>query len=297
MNLIGIDIGGTNIKGALFDAETGTCISKQTTFTRDGECVGDVPAWAAGVQELVNRFEEEAEQSDMPVGISAPGLAQRDGSCIGWMPGRMAGLAGFVWSDFLDRKVKVLNDAHAALMGEVWQGAAKGCDDVLMLTLGTGVGGAAISGGRLIQGHNGRAGHFGHITVDHHGAPTIVGCPGGLENAIGNATISQRSGGRFTMTRDLIEALLACDAGAKTVWEESVRALAVGMTSLINAFDPEVFILGGGIAAGAGELLLKPLSAFLDEFEWRPAGHRVSVRLAQLGEWAGAYGAARFGLI
>lgn len=296
MKIIGIDIGGTNIKGALFAADTGACLAKQTTPTRDGEVIGGEPAWAVGVRELVAEFERHAGESGLRVGISAPGLARRDDACIGWMPGRMAGLEGFVWSEFLQRKARVLNDAHAALLGEQWQGAAKHSEDVLMLTLGTGVGGAAISGGRLIRGHIGRAGHFGHLSIDHRGEPTIVGCPGGLENAMGNATIATRSRGRFATTRDLILAVESGDAAALALWEESVHALAVGMVSLINAFDPEVFILGGGIAAGAGATLLRPLAAVLDQCEWRPAGQRVEVRLATLGEWAGAYGAAKFAL-
>src|SRR6185369_12318578 len=125
--------------------------------------------------------------------------------------GRMAGIENFVWEKFLERKAKVVNDAHAALLGEVWQGAAKGGKDVLLLTLGTGVGGAAICGGRLITGHLGRAGHFGHISMDPAGAPTITGTPGGLENAIGNATIGQRSQGRCNSTHELLDAVKAGD--------------------------------------------------------------------------------------
>lgn len=291
-HLIGIDIGGTNIKAALFNAETGECLSRRTTPTGDGEKVGDLPAWVDGVQLLVEEFERECSGDRLPVGISAPGLAKRDGSCIAWMPGRMAGIENFVWADFLQRKATVLNDAHSALLGEVWQGAAKGGRDVLLLTLGTGVGGAAVSDGRLLTGHTGRAGHFGHISLDPLGRPTIAGTPGGLEDAIGNASVKERSQGKFSNTRELLEAVKEGDEFAIEVWRRSLRALAAGMTSLINSFDPETFILGGGIAAGAGETLLSPLGGFLYEMEWRPGGHQVKVALAELGEWAGTYGAA-----
>ncbi|HSI63382.1 MAG TPA: ROK family protein, partial [Candidatus Saccharimonadia bacterium] len=168
-HIIGIDLGGTNIKATLFDASTGQCLDRATTPTRDGEREGDHPAWSFGVRDLVARFEEAVGSSGLPVGISAPGLAARDGSCISWMPGRMHGLEGFRWAEFLERPTRVLNDAHAAILGEVWQGAATGSGDAVMLTLGTGVGGAVISDGRLLTGHLGRAGHLGHITVDHHG--------------------------------------------------------------------------------------------------------------------------------
>lgn len=290
--VIGIDIGGTNIKAALFDAESGACLNRQTTPTRDGEKTGGVPAWADGVRLLVAGFEDACGEHMLPVGISAPGLAARDGSCIHRMPGRMAGIEDFVWADFLQRRAVVLNDAHAALLGEVWQGAAKGGSHVLLLTLGTGVGGAALCDGRLIAGHIGRAGHFGHISLDPTGDPSIAGTPGALEDAIGNATIQTRSEGMFASTQALLDAVRGGHQHAIEIWQRSVRALAAGMTSLINCFDPETFILGGGIATGAGDELLRPLTGLLDEMEWRPAGGRVNVVLAELGEWAGTYGAA-----
>ena len=292
VHIIGIDIGGTNIKAALFDSVTGDCLEQKTMATRDGEMVGKVPAWADGVRSLVKAFERVCGGKKLRVGISAPGLAKRDGSCIGWMPGRMIGIENFMWADYLSRKTFVLNDAHAALLGEVWQGAAKGSKDVLLLTLGTGVGGAALSDGRLITGHLGRAGHFGHISLDPLGRPTITGTPGGLENAIGNVSIKERSQGHYNTTHELLDAVNAGDVHAVEVWRRSVRALAAGMTSLINCFDPEIFILGGGIATGAGDALLRPLGSFFYEMEWRPGGHTVKVVLAELGEWAGAYGAA-----
>jgi glucokinase len=95
------------------------------------------------------------------------------------MQGRLNGLQGFVWTDFLDspRPVVVLNDAHAALLGEVWKGAARGYNNVILLTLGTGVGGALLIDGRLAQGNIGRAGHLGHVSLNSDGAPDIAGTP------------------------------------------------------------------------------------------------------------------------
>jgi glucokinase len=139
----------------------------------------------------------------------------------------------------------------------------------------------------------GRAGHLGHVTVNFEGPKDIVGTPGSLEDAVGNATVAQRSNGRFQNTRVLLEAAQAGDPFAQEVWDRSTKALAAGMVSLINAFDPETFILGGGIAAGAWELLMAGIGPWLVEHEWRPTGSRVKVVQAQLGEWAGAYGAAR----
>jgi len=291
--VIGIDIGGTQIKAGLFDADSGICLSQKTVPTRDGELHEGLPAWAVSVKELVATFSSEAGVADMAVGISSPGMAARDGSRIDWMRGRMAGLEGFVWRDFLSCECRIMNDAHAALLGEVWQGAAKDAQDVILLTLGTGVGGAVISDGHLLHGHLGRAGHLGHLTVNYHGQPGIVGTPGTLEEAVGNDSVQRRSGVRYENTRVLLEAVLRREPSAVETWNQSVQALAAGIASLINCFDPAMIVLGGGIAAGAKDLLLKPLCQYLDSCEWRPSGHQVEIKLASLGEWAGCHGAAR----
>ena len=213
------------------------------------------------------------------------------------MQGRLKGLQGFVWQDFLDSAapVVVLNDAHAALLGEAWRGAAKGYRNVILLTLGTGVGGAVLVEGRLIKGQIGRAGHLGHVTVYSDGSPDIVNTPGSLEQMIGNYNIAERSGGRFSSTRLLVEAHLRGDKEATTVWLRSIFHLAAAIASFINAFDPEIVIVGGGIAK-AGPALFDPLRKELDRFEWRPLGHTVQVVPAALGEKAGAIGAAYYGI-
>jgi glucokinase len=186
--------------------------------------------------------------------------------------------------------VLVLNDAHAALLGEVWKGAAAGYRNVVLLTLGTGVGGAILADGRLLKGHIGRAGHLGHMSLNPDGPPDIVGTPGSLEQMIGNCTLVARSSGRFTSTRELVDAHLAGDSQATDIWLRSLYNLAVGISSIINAFDPEVFILGGGIAR-AGSALFAPLSGFMEQIEWRPLGHCVSILPATLSDHAGALGA------
>ena len=188
-------------------------------------------------------------------------------------------------------KVPVLNDAQAALLGEVWLGAARGLKNVLLITLGTGVGGAAMVDGRLLRGHTGKAGHLGHLCLDVDAAPDICGTPGSLEMQIGNCTIRERSAGRFATTHELIQAHLAGDATASKVWLRSVRALACAIGSFTNLFDPEAVVVGGGIAR-AGEALFQPLAKMVSEVEWKVCGHEVRIVPARLGELAGAYGAA-----
>ena len=288
---IGIDLGGTSIKAGLVDRVTGQVVKTMSLPTRDGDVdETGAPAFIANVWTCVAELEREAGLSGLPVGLSAPGLASADGSSIRWMPGRMSGIEGLNWSAVLGRPVCVLNDAHAALLGEVWTGAGRGCQDVILLTLGTGVGGAVFSGGRLLGGRLGRAGHLGHVSVDADGALDACGMPGSVELAMGNLTIQQRTGGRFQTTHELVAAVAAGSAEARAWWDESVRRLAVAIASLINVLDPERVIVGGGIATGAGALLLDPLQHYLDAYEWRPDGTAVPIMLAEAGEWAGVVG-------
>ncbi len=290
---IGIDLGGTNIKAALIDAGSGEMQASISKPTLDGEFVGHEPRFAHTVREIVHELESQAGQGKLRVGLSAPGLANPNGRCIDWMPGRMHGLEKFDWPAFLEREVQVINDAHAALLGEVWIGSARGCQDVFMITLGTGVGGAVLSGGRLLKGSIGRGGHLGHISLDAKAPKDIFNTPGSLESFLGNKTLQERGGDRYASTHDLVAAAAKGDALAQSLWLESIRYLAVGIVSLINVLDPELVIVGGGIAAGAGDQLMQPLQSCLAEYEWTPGGHRVRLALATAGEWAGAFGCVR----
>ena len=161
----------------------------------------------------------------------------------------------------------------------------------MLLTLGTGVGGAILADGRLLRGAIGRAGHLGHISLDPRGPVGILRTPGAIEELFGECSLAARTGGRFQTTRALLAAVDSGDAEAAAVWTRSVRALACAIASYINILDPEVVILGGGITE-SGDQLWRPLERELDQVEWRPGGHRVPVVRAELGGWAGTYGAA-----
>ena len=227
------------------------------------------------------------------IGVVAPGLPARDQRSIVYLPGRLPGLEGLDWRKFFSFKsaVPVLNDAQAALLGEVWLGAARRSRNVILLTLGTGVGGAAQVDGNLLRGHLGRAGHLGHISLNPAGECDIVKTPGSLEDAIGDCTVSARTGGRFASTAELVAASSRGDLHARQVWQESIRALAAAIASFINVLDPQTIIIGGGIAK-SGAALFVPLRRQLARFEWRPGGARVRIVPAQLGDRAGAFGAA-----
>lgn len=287
---IGIDLGGTRIKGVLIDSTTGTMLHQLITPTGDGE-QGN---WQRAVADTTQALNAQATGPILGIGLSAPGLPTPDNTAIACMPGRLQGLEGFDWSAFLGKPVRVLNDAHAALMAEARFGALKGIQHGLMLTLGTGVGGGLLLNGQLYQGFFQSAGHLGHITVDADSVhPDITSMPGSLEDAIGNVTVGRRSFGRYQTTHELVDAYRQGEPLATQVWLTSIRQLAVALASLANAFSPEVAVLGGGIMQ-ADRALLDPLQTFFDLFAWQPTGKTTSLRKAHFEEWAGAIGAAAF---
>lgn len=289
---LGVDLGATNIKLVAVD-ESGAELARRSEATHDD--AGGM--WAEVIKHMLAETETALGARAASIGLAAPGLAGRDHRAIAFMPGRLQGLEGLDWTDFLKRapEVPVLNDAHAALVGEHWLGAAKNFENAILLTLGTGVGGAILSRGALLTGTIGRAGHVGHICLNPEAPKDIVNMPGSVEMMIGDCTIHDRSGGLFHSSRELVAAHLAGDAAASALWQKSVYALSCAIASLVNVLDPEAVIIGGGISR-AGAALFEPLQRFMHEVEWRPGGHGVKIVPAQLGDWAGAFGAARFAM-
>jgi glucokinase len=284
MKLIGIDLGGTNVK-AVCITDQGEIMKKQLVSIPNGD-------WKKAVKVAYDSVKEN--DATVKVGLAAPGLPDERNQQINHMPGRLPGLEGFNWSHYLNCPVKVLNDAHAALLAEVNFGNAKGWKNVVMLTLGTGVGGALLINGELYQGVMQRAGSIGDISLD--ATSTEIGflrVPGTLEDAIGNESVSRRSNNRFHNTRELTEAYARGDAEATRIWLLSVKKLAVALCSLINVLAPERIVLGGGIVQ-SNERLFKPLFEFMDQYEWRPSGHATPVVKAHFDDYAGAIGAACF---
>lgn len=289
-NVIGVDLGGTWIKAVLMNG-TGEVISQEYHPTHGEEA----HRWKKAIQDTVRELKEKSPVPVTAIGLSAPGLPNESNSCIAYMPGRLQGLEFFDWTKFLGQPVHVLNDAQAAVMAEFKFGAARGYRHVVLLTLGTGVGGGLILNGEIYQGLFQKAGHLGHISVDSQGEPDIVGVPGSLEDAIGNATIEKRSLGRLKTTYELLEAYRRREPFATWLWLDSVRKLAISICSLINAFSPEIVVLGGGITQAEDDLY-QPLGEFMALYEWRPGGNSVKIIQAQFGDMAGAIGAASFAI-
>src|ERR1051325_10184800 len=212
---IGIDLGGSSVKAVAVTPEGKLLAKRNVSFDLHEQL-----NWARRIQEIIQETESQQGNPASAIGISAPGLPAADARSIARMPGRLQGLEGLSWTDFLHspQPAPVLNDAHAALLGEAWLGAARGFKNVFMLTLGTGVGGAAIVDGRLLKGAFGRGGDLGPISLDTHCPRDVCRMPGSLEVVIGNCTISERTNGRYQTTHELVAAHLRGNKAATKTW-------------------------------------------------------------------------------
>lgn len=288
MQAIGIDLGGTRIKGVLINSN-GQILQELVTETLLSDEI-----WKKDVQKLYTTLSGSATEQYV-VGLSAPGIPNQLNTAIEFLPNRLEGIEGFVWKDVLGADTYVMNDAIAALSAEASFGSARNCENAVLITIGTGVGGAILIDKKIYQGAFQKAGHIGHMSVDMEGDPDICGMPGSLEEAIGNYSIAKRSNGKFNDTLALIEAMGENDPSARAIWHTSIKALAVSICSISNILSPEKVVLAGGITK-AGDLLMEPLRTFMDSFEWRPGGKRMTIELATFSDKAGAIGAAAFAL-
>lgn len=287
---IGIDLGGTRIKAIAIDAK-GDQLGQLYQPTNDG----DDMVWKNSVAQAVNDLKRKIDKQDIVIGISAPGLPNENNTAIAFMPGRLQGLENFEWTNFLQQQTWILNDGVAAMVAEAKLGSAKNKKNVVMLTLGTGVGGAILIDGKPYQGAFNKAGHIGHMVINDEGDCDVTGMPGSLEECIGNVTLEKRSGGKFTSTLQMLNAYRDGDVFAKEVWLKSVKQLAVGLASVTNILSPEIIVLGGGITE-CGKDLFEPLKEFMNNYEWRAGGNGVKIVKAEFGDMAGAIGAACFAM-
>ena len=287
---IGIDLGGTRIKAVLINNE-GTVLHQLYQPTYDG----DDTTWKNAVIAAVDELQNKSKNKPSVIGVSAPGLPNKENTTIAFMPGRLKGLENFIWGECLHYATYVVNDGVAALVAEAKTGAAKNSTNAIMVTLGTGVGGALLINKQPYQGSFNKAGHIGHMVIDSDGDSDVTNMPGSLEECIGNYTIEKRTNGKFTSTHELLNAYRNGDEFAKRIWLTSVKKLAIGLASVSNIISPDTIIVGGGIAEANDDLFI-PLNKWFNEFEWQPGGVRPKIVKATQGDLAGAIGAACFAL-
>lgn len=305
----GIDLGGTTAKIGLFTT-TGDLLEKWEvpTDTSD-QGVRILPNLAAAVQDKMVQRSLRPDQIE-GVGLGVPGPVQ-DSSVVAIVCANLGGWgdcdAGAQLSQLLGGlRVQVGNDANVAALGEIWMGAAKGCRSAVMVTLGTGVGGGVVADGKLIEGAHGAGGEIGHITVNPQ-EPAQCGCGkhGCLEqysSATGvvrcmNKLLEQNPDvpctlrGRDFAAKDVFDAARSGDKLAQQEVEDMTLTLALALGNIAAITDPEMFLVGGGVAR-AGDVLLEPLSRHYQANAFLSC-RNTPIRLASLGNDAGIYGAVR----
>ncbi|MBM5788803.1 MAG: ROK family protein [Vulcanococcus sp.] len=287
--LIGIDLGGTAIKLG--------------RFSRSGELLAELqvptpqPAMPGGVVMAIVEAVQRLDPDGLAplVGVGLPGPMDAAGRvarvCINLPGWEQVPLAEWLEPQ-LQRRVTLANDGNCAVVGEAWTGAARGYDDVLLLTLGTGVGGGVLLGGQLFTGHGGAAAEPGLICVDPEGPPCNSGNRGSLEQfcSIGGL-------GRLSPLdpRELCRRADAGDAEALAVWRAYGRWLGIGLSSLVYVLTPRLVLIGGGLSAASAHFL-PAAQAELEQRVQAESRAGLELRRAALGNGAGRLGAARLAL-
>ena len=287
--VIGIDLGGTAIKLARFTDE-GARLAELERPTPQPAVPGAV---TMALCEAVAELDPEREARWVGVGLPGPMDAEARVArvCINLPGWEEVPLADWL-EPRLDRRVTLANDGNCALVGEAWRGAAQGFADVVLLTLGTGVGGGVLLNGALFTGHNGAAAEPGLIGVDPDGPPCNSGNRGSLEQYASIAALRRLCD---QDPRQLAQAADEGDAKALAVWERYGARLGVGVSSLVYVFTPQLVLLGGGLAGAANHFL----PAVRREVEQRvQAVSREGLRIeaCALGNGAGRLGAAKLAL-
>lgn len=313
MYTIGVDLGGTNIAVGIVNEELK--LVKKGSVPTPKEPLAIVNAMADEIKALLS--ECGIPVSDVAyVGVASPGIVDRAKGEVVYANNiafRHFPLAKHLTEQVAVPAVYLENDANAAALGEAKAGAARGVSDSIMITLGTGVGGGIIIDGRVYMGFNCAAGELGHIVIEKGGQPCSCGRRGCWE-AYSSAT------GLIRMTREKMEyaptslmhelakkegkvsgrtafdAMRAGDTAGAAVVDEYLSYLACGLTNMVNIFQPEILVIGGGIA-GEKENLLAPLRPYLEKECYGGGVVRTTeLKIAELGNDAGIIGAACLGL-
>ena len=294
----GVDLGGTTVKIAYFD-ENGTMLEKWEipTVTADGgkQILPDI---AASIREFLDA-NNIADTAVLGIGIGVPGPVSGKGvvnKCVnlGWgvfnIAEELSALTGF--------PVKAGNDANVAAMGEFWKGGGQGCENMVFVTLGTGVGGGIVIDGRLLYGYHGSGAELGHMVLNRD-ETAVCGCGkrGCVEqycSATGIVRLAGLHGMGEVTCKDIFDAGKAGDPVAMEVLDEYYNYLGEFLGSLCSVVDPETVVLGGGVSK-AGQVLLEGVKPYFQKYVFHAASG-AKFALASLGNDAGAYGAFKLAL-
>ena len=297
---IGVDIGGTAIKAAVVGVQGDLLESFH----------GPSPRTASAVREFVQSALKSAKVPVRGIGIGCKGIIDAASSRVKSLPGDLHFLEGQLLSEVIgtgDLPVCAENDARTALVAEVLWGAARGRRNVVMLTLGTGVGGAVLLDGTILRGAGNAAGHLGHVILDPHGGLCICGSYGCLETHFSSraiesdyqahlhraapATLSLDGTGQAPSTEAIFRAAAEGDESARHVLDRALDYLAAAMVSFLHIFDPELLIVGGNIAA-AGPQLIAPIQDKIARQTQILLGREVPIVFQKVIGYGGVAGAA-----
>ena len=301
----GVDVGGTTVKLGLFDRE-GNVLDKweiPTVTDNNGESI--LPDVAKSILEKMK--EKGIHKNDLEgIGIGVPGAVNAEGTLtgrsanIGWEPFNIPKAL----NAYINVPVKAANDANVAAFGELWKGSGKGCDNMVAVTLGTGVGGGIVVNGMLLDGFTGAGGEIGHIHLEDDETEECgcgnKGCMEQYASATGIVRLARRRlaeddkpsilrGGELS-AKTVFDAVKAKDEVAIEVAKRFGAYLGKGLAAVANVVNPEVFVIGGGVSK-AGEILLSFVEPEFLKYVFPPCRNTRFV-LASLGNDAGICGAA-----
>ena len=314
--IIGVDLGATNIISLLVSL-SGEVIARDTrkTMGENGK-ERTISQIVNSARSVIGEGERSGifSKSILGMGIGGPGPLNSDGGVIHIAPNIPGWIDTYLVRDLEDElrmTVFLENDANAAALGEWWLGAGRGVDNLVLLTLGTGVGGGIIINGEVLHGARHTAGEIGHIIIREGGLLCGCGNRGCLEayasaSAVAKRTLNAIKKGKKTILTDLVKNKLediTCelvydearkgDSLCKQMADETGRYLGIGIANIVNLINPEMVILGGGMAR-AGDLLFEPVRKYVREHAFTAATEGVEVVPAALGVNAGAIGAVAY---
>ena len=309
--IIGIDLGGTTVKFAILTSEGD--IQQKWSLVTDARENGSkiVPAIVESINEQLEKY-QLTPNDFIGIGMGSPGTVDRKA-------GTVIGAYNLNWKTIQPVKKMIEegtgisfaidNDANVAALGERWKGAGENEEDVVFITLGTGVGGGIIAGGRLIHGVAGAAGELGHITVDPEGYDCTCGKNGCLEtvaSATGVVRLARDfsedyagesqlkyniDDGQLITAKDVFDLAKENDKLAVRVVEKVAYFLGLACASVANTLNPSTIVIGGGVS-NAGVFLIDQIKSYFDQFTYPTIRETTKIRLAQLGNNAGVVGAS-----
>jgi glucokinase len=297
---IGVDIGATAMKAALV-ALNGDLLASFKT---------DSPRTTSSMRDFIQSVRERATGPVLGIGIGCKGVIDATTTRVNRLPGDLNFLEGCLLRELVcvdGLPLYADNDARTALVGEVLWGEARGRRNVVLLTLGTGVGAAALVDGIIVRGASGAACHLGHVTLDIRGGLCICGNYGCVETCFSSRAIESAyaahihrasptrlaidDAGRIPSTEAIFQAATEGDPSARRVLDVAFESLTAALVSFLHVFDPELLILGGNIAA-AGPQLLAPLQEEVARRTNVLLGRKVPIVLQSTGGYGGIAGAA-----